>query len=84
MKKIYEKPLIMFESFTLSTNIAGDCEKKTNTPNSGTCAWTYTDEFGDSYVVFTNQVSACGTNKEDQVYNGICYHIPEGDNLFNS
>lgn len=89
MKKVYKKPEIMFEDFTLSTNIAGDCEKKTNTQNSGTCAYTVATKYG-SWEVFTDAVSACTTKEStldgvaDGVYNSICYHVPYGENLFNS
>ena len=34
MKKLYSKPEIIFESFTLSTNIAANCELKTALPSS--------------------------------------------------
>lgn len=84
MKKIYEKPLIMFESFTLSTNIAGDCQVKTWTPNSGQCAYTYTDEFLGELNLFVSAVDACTTKEDDGEYNGVCYDVPYGDILFNS
>lgn len=81
MKKIYSKPEIMFESFTLSENIAGDCEVKTNTPSQGTCAYGEND-FG--IPLFTGDVPAC----EAQVADGndkFCYHVPlETNTLFNS
>ena len=84
MKKTYNKPEIMFESFTLSTNIAGDCKVKTWTPNSGSCAYEVKDEFGDTYNVFTSAVTLCTTHEEDGEYSNICYDVPYGDNLFNS
>lgn len=85
MKKTYEKPEIMFENFTLTTNIAGDCEVKTWTPNSGNCAYEITDEFGDTSAIFTSAMTGiCTTTEADGEYNGICYHVPYGDNLFNS
>lgn len=84
MKREYAKPQIMFEDFTLSTNIAGDCEVKTWTPNSGSCAYEFTDEFGDTWKVFVSEVAACGTNEGDRAYDNICYHVPYGENLFNS
>lgn len=84
MKKHYEKPQIMFEDFTLSTNIAGTCTVKTWTPNSGECAYPVTDEFLGTVNVFTSSTQACTTTEDDGEYNGICYHVPFGDNLFNS
>ena len=84
MKKKYVKPQIIIENFSLSTTIAGDCEIRTNTPHSETCALNWEDEFLGEIVVFTNLVQACGTKEDDGEYNGICYHVPYGDNLFNS
>lgn len=84
MRKAYSKPQIMFEDFTLSTNIAAGCEVITYTPNSGTCAYKFTDEFGDTWNVFVSDVLACGTNEGDRPYNGVCYHLPDDKNVFNS
>lgn len=81
MKKVYTKPAIMFEDFTLSTNIAGSCEIKTNTPNAGKCAY----EGDEEYPIFTDAVSACITKWQDTENNGFCYHVPiVTNNLFNS
>lgn len=89
MKKAYSKPEIVFENFSLSQNIAGDCEVKTNTPARGQCGI----EFGP-FVVFldtaTSQCTGDGRVLEDGgdgEYNGICYHVFSGKgeyNLFNS
>lgn len=84
MKKAYTKPAIMFEDFTLSTNIAGSCEIKTNTPSSGNCAYEAHDEFLGVEMIFTNKVNACLTTEDDGEYNNICYQVPYGENLFNS
>lgn len=85
MKKTYIKPQIMFESFTLSTNIAGDCEVKTNTPNSGTCAYEVSAGAYGTWNVFIDTVQACTTVPADGQYDGFCYHTPtETNNLFNS
>ena len=84
MKKTYMRPEIMFESFTLSTNIAGDCQIKTWTPSEGNCAYTYEDEFFGELYLFVDGVTACKDNDADGEYNGICYHAPADNNLFNS
>lgn len=90
MKKKYSKPEIVFESFTLSTNIAGDCSVPTSTPNQGSCAYTVETKYG-TWHVFTDAVAACGTSDgsldqlEDGIYNGICYNVPYDEStLFNS
>ena len=84
MKKHYNKPEIMFEDFTISTNIAAGCERKTNTPYAGTCA--YEVKFGKGTTnFFLESITACTTVESDGEYDGFCYHTPtDGNNLFNS
>lgn len=85
MKKTYEKPQIMFEDFTLSTNIAAGCEVKTDTQANGTCAYTTVDEFLGAVNIFLEGISACTTKAAGGEYNGFCYHNPyDSNNLFNS
>lgn len=85
MKKVYSKPEIMFEDFTLSVNIAGDCEEKTNNPSNSTCGMDFS-----GLKVFLDGMGGCSDIPVDNVggdgeFNGICYHVPSGDkNLFNS
>lgn len=86
MKKKYVKPVIIFENFSLSTNIAGDCESTVGNPSKGTCAVIGT---GDIYM-FSGTVTQCDYKPEDlggeeDKWNGFCYHVPtEYNNLFNS
>ncbi len=81
MKKVYSKPEIIFEDFALSTNIAGNCEVKTNTPSQMQCA--YYSDFDEA--VFLDTIQACSTYPSEGVYDGFCYHVPTEDkNLFNS
>lgn len=90
MRKVYEKPMIMFESFALSTSIAGDCERLVNAPSANNCGL----NFG-AYVVFLD--SMVGICKGDEgiidtiggqdEYDGFCYHTFTGTtegNFFNS
>ena len=87
MGKIYTKPDIVFESFSLSTSIAAGCEVKTNTPHSGTCGVQY-----GAMTVFLTGVGGCGHQLPfekdywvDKFGNAFCYHNPSEDsNLFNS
>lgn len=83
MRKAYQKPEIMFEDFSLSTNIAGDCEGefvKTLVRNS--CGV----ELNDGTTIFVEGSTGCTIEMgEDYMYNGLCYHVPyESGNLFNS
>ena len=81
MKKIYSKPEIMFESFTLSENIAGDCDTRINNSTEDVCA--YITRTGLN--VFMSSINACTTHEDDGDYNGICYHNPiDTKNLFHS
>lgn len=85
MKKVYEKPVAVFEDFSLNTYIAGDCEEKTNIPTNGTCGLDFS-----GLMVFMQGMNGCKDIQVDNVggdgeFNGICYHVPSGDNnLFNS
>ena len=81
MKKVYEKPEIVFENFSLSTNIAAGCEyTDPNHPDlffSG-MGYAFTSEANCGYPI-PNEVGGDGD------FNGICYHVPsEIKNLFNS
>ena len=86
MKKVYTKPEIMFESFTLSENIAGDCEQIYSLHALDICGIPDANGVGDTIF----NVSASGTDcivpgGDSDTYNGFCYHIPtETNNLFNS
>lgn len=86
MKKVYTAPQILFESFTMSTNIAAGCEAIVDNPTKGICAYTYDDEFAGTVSIFTTQVSGCSvTEVKEDGYNGFCYHVPfEEYNLFAS
>lgn len=85
MKKAYSKPEIVFENFSLSTNIAGDCEWKTNTWSSNMCGL----ESTGIGTVFMDYMTRCDfkadmIGEDDAAYGNICYHVPYGENLFNS
>ena len=85
MKKAYTKPVVMFHDFSLTTSIAGDCEVKTDTQSNSTCGLDFS-----GLKVFLDGMGGCTdipvTNTGgDGEYNGICYHVPSGNqNLFNS
>lgn len=90
MKKIYSKPDIFFEDFSLSTNIAAGCEEK---------PFNLTDECGVKWgkkIIFTESMLNCGTkivegqekgtdSDDPDYYNKLCYHNPyESYNVFYS
>ena len=89
MKKVYTAPQILFESFTMSTNIAAGCESIVGNPTQGTCAVLGTG----GIAIFDSSVTmgVCDFTPgeigqaDDGTYNGFCYHVPtEEYNLFNS
>lgn len=85
MKKIYSKPDIIFEAFSLSTSIASGCDSIVGSPSKDACGITS----ADGTILFSTSVSACNF-KWDELYgvddyNGFCYHNPtDSNNLFNS
>lgn len=81
MKRVYKKPYIRFEDFSLSENIALGCEVKANHAKD---ACSITD---NGYSVFAN-ISICtdyqfDPDTDEYVNNDgekVCYHIPLPDN----
>lgn len=83
MKKEYVKPIVVFEDFTLNTNIAGSCEVKTNLHARGSCGWIPNDRW-TSGPIFTDASTGCAVTPSG-TYDTLCYHVPnEANNLFNS
>lgn len=84
MKKTYSKPQIVFESFSLSTNIAGDCGIKIETQSLDMCGMDY----GFMGRVFLSGMGDCAgfpVAADDGSFNQICYHVPiDSRALFNS
>lgn len=88
MKKIYKKPVIFFESFTLSTSIASDCDHPFDLQAKFLCH--IPDENGLGMNLFdpykpgsTCTIDAAGMNDS---YDGFCYHTSASNApmLFNS
>ena len=86
MKKEYMKPEIMFESFSLSQNIAAGCEKKINGPSAGNCGLEYVPNqtiFFDSMVGVCNFPVVEGGDFEE--FDQLCYNtVSDTANIFNS
>ena len=87
MKRVYTKPDVLFESFSLCTSIAGDCEVKTNTEAKWQCGLPSTG-LGK---VFLNSINDCSFKVEEGEFlgpgdnDGMCYHVfSPYNNLFNS
>lgn len=73
MKKNYSKPDILFEDFSLSTNIAAGCESKVDTQAKNECGILF-----DPQILFDNTVSNCTRILTDgkNEFNNLCYHVP--------
>lgn len=82
MHKTYSKPDILFENFSLSTNIAGAGCIVSVAATPGSCALDL-----DGVNVFVAEVFDCHLKVTDgsKEFNYLCYHVPTGDNnLFTS
>lgn len=81
MKKTYSKPEIAFESFTLNTNIAGDCGVKVEGSNAGTCGIEWAGK-----LLFLSGIEGCKNPvTADDGSSGFCYDVPtDASGLFNS
>lgn len=86
MKKNYTKPMIIIETFTLSTNIAGNCEQPFSLQAQFVCG--IPDGNGLGMNIFTPGLDGGDCvipGGDDTEYDGFCYHIPmENRELFNS
>lgn len=81
MKKKYIKPIVIFENFSLSTNIAGNCRWIVDNSVPQSCTYTGTG----GIIIFMNEAQGCSTFEPDGNYDGYCYDVPmENNNLFNS
>lgn len=85
MKRKYEKPMVLFEDFSMSTNIAGDCKRIVTSSVENDCVdETLVIPGPFPQVIFLSTVEGCVFDVEDG-YNGFCYHNPtDSNNLFNS
>ena len=81
MKKQYKKPLVLFDNFSLSTNIAAGCGVSTNF-GVDQCGY----QFTVGIVIFTQANNGCEKKiSPGENYNGICYHNPsDTNNLYSS
>lgn len=81
MKKTYVKPFASFESFELSSSIAGTCVAKTN--HAMYQCGLRDETLPGEVVFFTDGVAQCTQEPQDGDPNKGCYQGPSG-NLFTS
>lgn len=85
MKKIYTKPEIMFENFSLSTNISAGCEEITNLPSAEEGCGFLPDGRWAGGIIFNDDGSGNCQSTPSGQYDSLCYHAPyEAYNLFSS
>lgn len=83
MKKVYTKPEIMFEDFSLNNSITAGCGKIIGNQAEYECPL-YVEGVGNVFTTSLPDVCT-GFPVVDGGYNGICYHVPVDSNeLFNS
>lgn len=82
MKKNYEKPEIMFDSFELSQSIAGGCELIQTNQAEKSCPINIPD-FGPGYTWFADLLTCYATPPGPN--DSICYHVPsDAYNVYSS
>lgn len=80
MKKTYSKPQIMFEDFTLCTNIAAGCayvEDVLPVQDQVGCGVKVGPDATD--VIFTDGL--CYYGFDDGSYNNLCYYVPNSSTV---
>lgn len=82
MKKIYSKPGIVYEDFSICTHIAKTCDVELGTFEQGDCGGF---NVGTLNIFLDTSMQGCMIPVQDDGLNGICYHVPiNGARLFNS
>ena len=83
MKKVYAKPQIAFEDFSLNVSIATCEDKSYGNAAKDSCGFLVPEW---NRVVFISETTGCNDiQAPDGNYNGICYDNPSGlIDLFNS
>lgn len=85
MKKRYGKPMMCFESFSLTQSIAASCgvahDSEWGKPMMGSktsCAWSFPTE--PPIIIFVDAVQDCSLSvgEKDGEFSGICYNNPSG------
>ena len=81
MKKSYTKPEIYFENFTLSTNIASNCDRPFSLQAQFVCAIPDANNLGMG-IFDPNRGGGCVIpGDQDAMYDGFCYHVPTENNM---
>ena len=82
MKKVYSKPEILFEDFTVTANIAVGCEAITNS-QVNVCFKAKLPMEGFGFIELFQEEHGCQVTPAG-INDSLCYHTPDGFNTFNS
>lgn len=81
MKKVYNKPQIVFEDYSFAFNIAGNCGWKTGLQSEQACIAYTTSTNPDNCVFIDNgysvfgDVGTCDLQPDDGNWSEVCYHV---------
>jgi hypothetical protein len=80
MKKIYAKPMVSFESFAFSSNIAAGCSSIPGLHGDGTCPSYGTQSSPEDGCTFFNDgvhffTDFCMRSPEEDNKHDLCYHV---------
>ena len=82
MKKVYSKPVIIFESFSLSQNVAAGCE--ITNPKDPLLSFTGVGPDDTDGYAFTKSCDVDVDNGSgDGKYNDVCYHVFDNGGTLN-
>lgn len=89
MKKIYKKPILFMETFSITQSVATGCGAVAGGNSLGkpthwekeTCGWSY-----GNMIVWTEANTGCSVKwGKDDEYASLCYNNPDGgNNIFSS
>lgn len=71
MKKTYVKPMVAFENFQMTSNIAGNCVNVANSTQENNCLATQPN----GWAIYSSALG-CDIQVDDDK---ICYHVPTAD-----
>ena len=72
MKKVYVKPIMIFEDFTLSKSVAGTCEKKIETATQFQCGIEMAPGGLMNTIFLESMTGVCGVGSSEEKLVMMC------------